>query len=172
MGQYMKNSATEREKPECVGVGEGAGSVPAPKASCGPSKPGGESFQHSIAALCAPLIRKWKALLRLNDESAAASLLTPFLATCFAKMILAQHHEIREWACAKLKHAKSLKCKIFLSQITSTNGFLSSTALLLWFFNLGFQPWPAGQSPGLQLVWIPCSPCLEQEVGPLSSSPT
>lgn len=52
-------------------------------------------------------------------------------------MILAQHHEIKEQACAKLKHAKSLKCKIFLSLITSTNGFLSSTgpnALI-------FQPW-------------------------------
>lgn len=142
MGQYMKHCAIEREKLVRMSTGEGVVSVPAPKASCGPSKQDSESFYSNITALYAPLIRKSKALLRLNDETAAASLLTPFLATCFAKMVLAQHHEIKERACAKLKHAKSLKCKIFLSLITSTNGFLSSTGPI----TLIFQPCPAGQS--------------------------
>lgn len=147
MGQYMKRCAIEREKLVRVGVGEGAVSVQAPKASCGPSKRGGKSFQGNIAALYAPLIRKWKALLRLNDETAAASLLTPFLATCFAKTILAQHHEIKEQACAKLKHAKSLKCKIFSSLITSTNGFLSSTDPIALIFQPWFSTLPSWANP-------------------------
>lgn len=91
----MKHCDIEREKLVCMTTVEGVVSEQAPKASCGPSKQGSESFYSNITALYAPLIRKLKALLRLNDKTAAASLLTPFLATCFAEMVLAQHREIK-----------------------------------------------------------------------------
>jgi len=62
-------------------------------------------------------------------------------------MILAQHHEIKEQACAKLKHAKSLKCKIFLSLITRANGFLSSTGPIASIFQPWFSTLPSWAKP-------------------------